>query len=200
MRQFAGFVLALAALVSLGAADVPASSRLDADALKHKIDEIARRGEIVPPPRSPLKTTITERETNAYLEHEVSGDLPAGVVMPSIAMLGAGRVTGRAVVDLDRVRKEMKARSIFNPISYLSGRLPVVATGAIRTGNGVGRFQFESASVGGVRVPKLVLQQIVGYYSRSERYPSGVSLDDPIALPAGIREIQVERGQAVVIQ
>jgi hypothetical protein len=200
MRQIAGLLVALAATVSLRAADVPVTSRVDADALKQKIDEIARRGEIVPRPRTPVKTTITERETNAYLEHELSGDLPTGVVTPTIAMLGAGRVTGRAVVDLDRVRKETKARSIFNPMSYLSGRLPVVATGAIRTENGVGRFQFESASVGGVRVPKLVLQQIVDYYSRSERYPSGVSLDDPFALPAGIREIQVERGQAVVIQ
>lgn len=199
MRQVAGLVLALAASVSLGAAD-PSSSRVDADALKRKIDDIARRGEIVPRPATPLKTTITEREANAYLEQEMSDDLPTGVVAPSISMLGAGRVTGRAVVDLDRVRREMKARSVFNPIRYLSGRLPVVATGAIRTANGVARFQFESASVGGVRVPKVVLQQIVGYYSRSERYPSGVSLDDPFALPAAIREIQVERGQAVVIQ
>jgi hypothetical protein len=194
-------LVALAAGLLLGTADIPPAARADVDSLKHKINQIARHAEA--PRTAPLgstKTTITERETNAYLQHEAALDLPTGVVTPSIAMLGSGRVTGRAVVDLDRVRKERGARSIFNPMSYLSGHLPVVATGAIRTSNGIGRFELESASVGGIRVPKLVLQQIVGYYSRSDRYPSGVSLDDPFALPAGIREIQVDRGQAVVIQ
>ncbi len=51
-----------------------------------------------------------------------------------------------------------------------------------------------------VPVPKFVIQQIVGYYSRSARYPSGVDLDEPFTLPARIREIQVERGQAIVVQ
>ena len=49
-------------------------------------------------------------------------------------------------------------------------------------------------------IPKFLLQQIVSYYSRSPARPSGFSLDDPVALPARIREIQVERGQAIVIQ
>ena len=30
--------------------------------------------------------------------------------------------------------------------------------------------------------------------------PSGIGLDDPFALPARIREIQVERGQAIIVQ
>ena len=62
------------------------------------------------------------------------------------------------------------------------------------------RLLFESATVSGVRVPKFVLQQIVSYYSKSETYPSGINLDDPFRLPARIREIQVERGRAIVIQ
>jgi hypothetical protein len=134
------------------------------------------------------------------LTHELAGALPTGVVSPSVSILGGGRVSGRAVVDLDRVRQERKATSIFNPISYLKGRLPVVGTGAVRTDDGVARFQFESANIAGVPIPKLLLQQIVTYYSRSEQYPSGISLDDPFALPARIREIQVERGQAIVVQ
>ena len=44
------------------------------------------------------------------------------------------------------------------------------------------------------------IQQIVRYYSKSERYPSGVNLDDPFTLPARIREIKVERGHAIVVQ
>ena len=64
----------------------------------------------------------------------------------------------------------------------------------------MGRFQLESAAVGGMPIPKLVLQEIVGYYSRTPQNPSGINLDDPFALPARIREIQVQRGQAIVVQ
>src|SRR5439155_19139739 len=37
-----------------------------------------------------------------------------------------------------------------------------------------------SASVGGVPVPKLLLQEIVSYYSRTAQNPAGINLDDPL--------------------
>jgi len=43
-------------------------------------------------------------------------------------------------------------------------------------------------------------QQIVTYYSRSREHPAGIDLDDPLPLPAGIRELQVEAGRAVIVQ
>jgi hypothetical protein len=49
-------------------------------------------------------------------------------------------------------------------------------------------------------VPKLILQEIVSYYSRSAQKPAGIGLDDPFELPAKIREIQVLRGQAIIVQ
>ena len=42
-------------------------------------------------------------------------------------------------------------------------------------------------------MPKFVLQEIVSHYSRTPEKPAGIGLDDPFALPARIREIQVER-------
>lgn len=177
----------------------PATLR-HADNLRVKISAIADRGDESSPGRATARTTVTEPELNGYLAVEVAADLPAGVVAPSVSMLGAGRAIGRATVDLDRVRRAMGASSVLNPISYLRGQLPVVATGTLRTGDGIARLQFESATIGGVRVPKLVLQQIVSHYSKSERFPSGISLDDPFTLPARIREIQVERGLAIVVQ
>ena len=109
-------------------------------------------------------------------------------------------LSGRAVVDLDAVRKAKNPTSLLDPMNYLMGRVPVTATGVLKTSNGVGHFALESASVGGVPIPKLILQEIVTYYSRTADNPSGVSLDDPFALPARIREIQVERGQAIIVQ
>ena len=76
----------------------------------------------------------------------------------------------------------------------------MTATGVLKTSNGVGTFQLESAALGPVPIPKVILQEIVSYYSRTPENPAGIDIDAPFALPARIREIQVEPGRAVVIQ
>jgi hypothetical protein len=123
-----------------------------------------------------------------------------GVVDPTVTIVGPGRLSGRAVVDLDAVRKQKAPTSLLDPMNYLMGRLAVSAVGTLKTADGVGRFALESASVGSVPIPKILLQEIVSYYSRTPEKPGGISLDDPFALPARIREIQVERGQAIIVQ
>jgi hypothetical protein len=45
-----------------------------------------------------------------------------------------------------------------------------------------------------------VLQELVSYYSRTAEDPRGIDLDEPFELPAGIRQIEVGQGQAVVVQ
>jgi len=174
------------------------ASKRDADMLRQKVAAISSHGERGL--NRPLRTTITENEVNSYLVFDGREQLPTGVVDPSVTILGTGRVSGRAVVDLDAVRKAKATASLFDPTNYLTGRLPVTATGLLSTSNGMGRFQLESATVGGVPVPKLLLQEIVSYYSRTAEKPAGIGLDDPFALPARIREIQVERGQAIIVQ
>jgi hypothetical protein len=49
-------------------------------------------------------------------------------------------------------------------------------------------------------VPKTFLQELVSYYSRTPTNPRGVNLEDPFALPASIRQIDVGAGQAVIVQ
>ena len=65
------------------------------------------------------RTTITERELNAYFAFDVQPDLPAGVVMPAVTIVGDGRLSGRAVVDLDAVRRALKAVQTDKVISGL---------------------------------------------------------------------------------
>lgn len=184
--------------ITLGAADSPSSSRHDADLMKQKVATINRLGE--KPLKERRRTTVTEKELNAYLALEALTDLPKGVVNPTVSILGDGRLSGRAVVDLDAVRKESPPRSLLDPKNLLIGRLPIAATGVLTTNNGVGRFDLESASVGGLPLPKFLLQEILSYYSRSPERPEGLNLDDPFSLPVRIREIQVGRGQAIVVQ
>jgi len=45
-----------------------------------------------------------------------------------------------------------------------------------------------------------MLQDIVGYYSKTDDAPQGVRLDGPFKLPARIKQIEVGQGQAVVVQ
>src|SRR5919197_1841681 len=181
----------------IASADVRATKR-DAELMRQKVATINANAATAA--KQGRRTTVTENEVNAYLVYDAREQLPSGVVEPSVSILGTGRVSGRAVVDLDAVRRAKNATSFFDPMSYLTGRLPVTAIGVLKTSNGVGQFLLESAAVAGVPVPKLVLQEIVGYYSRTPDKPSGLGNDDPFALPARIREIQVERGQAIIVQ
>jgi hypothetical protein len=189
-------VLGLASIVSLHA-DARATKR-DAAALKQKVAVINARAE--KPSKIARRTIVTESEVNSYLVYDARDQIPVGVVEPSISALGPGRLSGRAVVDLDAVRKQKAPTSLLDPMNYLTGRLAVTAVGRLKTSNGVGHFELESSSVGSIPIPKILLQEIVSYYSRTPQKPGGISLDDPFALPARIREIQVDRGQAIIVQ
>jgi hypothetical protein len=195
---------AVAAASLLVAADLPPSRR-EAATMKQKVDainDVAEKSAKSATAGSTLRhrTVITENELNAYFMFDAAKDLPTGVVNPSIVIVGPGRLSGRAVVDLDAVRKASPPRSLLDPKNLLMGRLPLTATGVLTTINGTGRFALESANAGSLPLPTFLLQEIVSYYSRSADKPGGFGIDAPFMLPAGIREIQVTRGQAVIIQ
>jgi hypothetical protein len=188
--------LGLASIVGLRA-DVRASKR-EAALLKQKVATINDRA--AKPSNVARRITVTESEVNSYLVYEARDQIPVGVVDPSITVIGPGRLSARAVVDLDAVRKQKAPTSLLDPMNYLMGRLAVTAVGTLKTNNGIGRIELESSSVGSVPIPKILLQEIVSYYSRSAEKPAGISLDDPFPLPARIREIHVDRGQAIIVQ
>ena len=188
----------LVAVLGVSAQADVRTSRHDAALLKQKVATINAHAERAT--RQARRTTVTENEVNSYLVFDAREQLPTGVVEPAITILGGGRVMARAVVDLDAVRKQKNPTSLLDPMNYLMGRLPVSATGVLKTSQGVGHIEFESAAISRLPIPKFLLQEIVSYYSRTDQNPAGINLDDPFALPARIREIQVERGQAIIVQ
>ena len=190
-------LLAVSLLAAAPRADIRTSKK-DAALLREKVATITAHGEKAV--KQPRTTILTENEVNSYLVYDAKEQLPVGVVDPWLSAVGPGRVSGRAVVDLDAVRKAKNPTSLLDPMNYLFGRLPVSAVGTLKTSNGVGRFELESASAGSVPIPKMLLQEIISHYSRTKENPSGLSLDDPFQLPARIQEIQVERGQAIIVQ
>jgi len=199
-RVSSPLVAAAAVLVSvstLAAGDVP-RSRADADQLLRKIAVIGTHGLSSRP--APLRTTVTESEVNSFLVFHARDEMPPGVLDPVVTIEEAGRLTGRALVDLDEVKKANAGEGGLGMLALLSGRVPVEATGTLETANGVAQFHLEQARVSGVPVPKALLQQVVSYYSRSPENPEGIDFEAPFTLPVNIRAIETARGQAIVVQ
>lgn len=194
-------LLALAAIVA--AAPLAAETRLtkeDATRFQAKLARIVLQGKAAPARAAAARSTvISDTELNAYLRFNAGSQVPVGVLEPTINALGNGRVSGRAVVDLDVVRRQ-KQRGWLDPMGYLSGRLPVTASGTLVTKEGHGQFRLESAEISGITVPKAVLQELLSFYSRSKDNPAGIDMDAPFELPARIREIRVGAGTSTVVQ
>jgi hypothetical protein len=204
-----GMRLRFAVLLALGlsvAAQVPAQQRFtkqEADRCQGKLGRITSFGTAAPRARASASgsqtTQLTDAELNSYLRYHLKDQIPVGIVEPTLNAVGEGRVSGTAVIDLDAVRNQ-KQRGWMDPLAYLSGKMPLAASGKLITQNGVGRFQLESAEISGVAIPKSVLQELLSHYSRTSDNPSGINIDDPFDLPARIREIRVGKGEAMVVQ
>ena len=172
-------------------------SRAAAERADRKMQAIMTRAVSAPQKAPALKTTFTEEELNAYMR--LQPDLPTGLTQPTVQFLDGGRVQSRALVDLDIVRTSEK-RGWLDPLAYVTGILEVHLIGVFRGANGQGVYTFESARVGGAPVPKSVLQELLAFYTRTPETPKGILLDTPFELPAGIREVELRRGMATVIQ
>ena len=174
-------------------------SQQDATRFAGKLTQIEKNATTPRKGTAARSTTVSDTEVNSYLKFLAGSQVPVGIVDPTLHGAGNGRVTGRAIVDLDAVRTQKK-RSWTDPLGYLMGKLPVTAAGTLTTTKGVGRFQLESAEISGVTVPKSLLQELLSYYSRTPENPAGINMDEPFTLPSAIQEIRIGQGSAVIVQ
>src|SRR5688572_11195285 len=99
------FAVILAGGLLLAAA--PASvSREQADAFQQKLARIVQQAESKSKNDTARQTTVTEGEVNSYLRFKAGDQLPVGVTEPSVGIHGQGRISGRAIVDLDLIRQK----------------------------------------------------------------------------------------------
>ena len=103
------------------------------------------------------------------------------------------------VADLDNVRRKSSG-GWFDPTAYLSGRVPVRVVGTLTTGDGQGRFDLEQATVDGIPVPRVFIQELLAFYTSTPEQPGGVRLDQPFDLPSAIDRIDLQADQATVVQ
>jgi hypothetical protein len=172
--------------------------RESGDRLQRKIDAIAQNG--ASNPGHAMKTTITESELNSYLAFNIKDKIPKGLTNPEVHMLDRGQLTGRVVVDIDEFNRSRESNGFMDPLTYISGQVPVTARGTLRTSSGKGQFQLASAELMGFPLPKPVLQELVSFFTRTRENPAGLNLDAPFNLPAKIRELIINRAEGVVVQ
>lgn len=193
IATFSGVLLALATL------QAATLSKQQADLFSRKVQQIVVQGDRVQQPGT-KRTPVTETELNSWFAYSAKPLLPSGVAEPRVTLVGNGKVAGQAIVDLDAIAKRKQSGGTFDVWNLVGGKVPVNVLGTLKTKEGVGSFQLESADVSGLPLPKTFLQELVSYYSRTPSHPQGVKLDDPFELPASIRQIDVSAGQAVIVQ
>lgn len=191
-------------LVALGVCVTAQTSapKRDSEKMQESLGAILTRaasGAVKGKPQAPLRTTFTDTQLNAWLLADGKENVPVGLLSPVVTFLGGGKVTAKAVVDLDAVRKS-KTRSMFDPMNWMTGLIPVTLTGALSGRGGMGTFDVETWSLGSVTLPRSVLQELISYYSKSSDFPDGITLGRPFPLPAEVRELIIARGAATVVQ
>jgi hypothetical protein len=172
----------------------PGLSWADAEALERKFESLVRR---VSGGGAPARTSVlvTEIELNSYLNLSLAPVMPHGLSDLDVR-LEQDRLGAKAVVDLDQLKGKLPPMGAFNPISYLSGRVPVELRGRFPTANGFGNVELESLRLGGYSVPISVLEQIVASATKTRENPQGVDILAPFRLPYAIKRVRLQQGKA----
>jgi hypothetical protein len=173
-------------------------SKQEGDRLQRKLEEITKNGATLP--AQARKTPVSENEVNSYLAFNARDRIPHGLANPEITIVGEGRLTGRVLVDFDEFKRHRSPQGFMDPLSYISGKVPVTAHGVLSTHEGKGQFQLTSAQIRGIPMPKPIVQELVSFFSRTPENPKGFDLDAPFDLPAKIRQVVIGKGEAVVVQ
>ena len=138
-----------------------------------------RRGE----GHSRASTQVTRRRGQFLPEVPRRQQMPVGIVDPTLHAAGNGRVTGRAIVDLDAVRTQKK-RGWIDPLGYLTG----AAGHRRRHADDAERRRPVRARVGGDlrrhRSRSRCCRSSSATTRRRRRIPAGIDMDDPFELPA----------------
>jgi hypothetical protein len=184
--------------VSVSTAAAPEISREQGNSLARKIDAINENA--AAKLATPKRTPVNEPEVNSYLAFNIKEKIPRGLTQPQIRMVGDGQLAGRVFVDMDDFKRGRSSGGMLDPLSYISGQVPVTARGVFGTQDGKGQFQLIAAEMNGYPLPKPLVQELVRYFSRTANNPTGFNIDEPFNLPAKIREITVNPAESIVVQ
>ena len=167
-----------------------AGRRVPAEAASHRpagrVDEITGRA----------TTVVTEGEVNCLsaLQRRRSAAGRRHRAVGRASRRRDGSAAARSSISTPSARRRAAAAGSI-PTTYLTGRLPVTATGMLHTHDGKGRFELETAEVSGIPIPKAFLAGdglVLHAHRRSIRRAS-VSTSRS-SCPPNIRRIDVDQG------
>ena len=119
-RWIAAIILTALAFASLEAAATV--TRQNAEAFSKKVALIRRQSEAGS--RAARRTALTQDELNSWLVYQSQPHLPTGVSSPEVTIVGQGRVSGNAVVDLEAIAKRRSSGGTLDPWSLVGGACP----------------------------------------------------------------------------
>ena len=167
-----------------------------ANALTRKLEDIERRRlEPAKGRKKPPTVLFTQGEVNSYLNLSYAERLPKGVRDVEVR-LDRDRMQVKGLVNIDRVKGKVEGGG--GLLSFLSGDVPVEATGKVSGKDGFGLVQWESVYVGSVRLPISALDQMVRSATKTEEQPEGFDIHAPFRLPYSVDRLRLEPGRALL--
>ncbi len=142
----------------------------------------------------PERLELTEEDVNAWLNLVVENRKDSGVRQAHVDFLGENRIEGTAEIDMDKVNLEGYSAQLFR--SLLQGVQKVDVTGTLECADGKGEFSIEQASLNGVSVPAVLVEQILSY--ATSRQPPNIDITEPFDLPSDIRSVEVLKDRIVI--
>ena len=188
-------------LAALAAADaLPTSPRQgplswdQANSLTRKLEDIEKR-RTAPRGKKPESVLFTQGEVNSYLNLAYAERLPKGV-RDVFVRLDRDRMQVKGLVNIDQVKGKVESGG--GLLSFLSGDVPVEATGKVSGKDGFGQVTWETVYVGNVRLPITALEQMVRSATKSEEQPDGFDIHAPFRLPYAVDRLRLEPGRALL--
>jgi hypothetical protein len=163
-----------------------------ANSLARKLEDIEKRR--MEKRSKPQTVLFTQGEVNSYLNLAYGPKLPKGVSGVDVR-LERDRMTLKGLVNIDRVKGKVEGGT-FSPLSFLSGDVPVEASGRLRGKDGFGQVEWEAVYVSSIRVPISALEQMVRSATKSEKNPEGFDILAPFRLPYSVNRLRLEPGRA----
>jgi hypothetical protein len=172
----------------------------DAAAMEKKLAAIETRAEKPPPRSAPaLRTSLIDREINAYFKVHATDVVPDGLLDPQVTFDEGAKVHGRAIADIESIRKQRQA-GWFDPLAIFPAKAEITIAGTLQASDGKGVFSLESATLNGVSIPPIIVQLLVGYFSKTPDHPNGYEVDKPFEMPSKIRSLEIHKGSMLVVQ
>jgi hypothetical protein len=192
----------LALTLAAGSAPAPARPAPTRPGLSwDEADSLARKLEALEHPTGkPIaspQVLVTETELNSYINLSLAPQIPPGVSDLDVR-IEQDRLAAKALVDLERVRGQLPPMGAFNPISYLSGQVPVEVRGRFPNSEGFGTLQVEEVRLGGFSVPIAMVAQLVASATRNRDNPQGFDIQSPFRLPYSVKRVRLQPGKALV--